>query len=206
MSNYNVINRHFDTLRKRLIENDRDKLFNVDESGISMDFRLGKVAVTRGAMHAHSLSKGARNHITVNCCVAAAGQVLLPMIIFEKAFPLSPYFCEGPTNALYAKSPIGDMDLLPFLEWFQEIFIVHTSHLGKILLFINGHCSHITVDLINAPIHNNIILYCLLPHATHILQPLDVAVYRPLKMHFSRITDFITIATLNQPKKSLYIK
>ena len=171
----------------------------MDESGISMDCLLGNVAVTRGAKHTHS-SKGARDHITVNCCVSAAGQVLPPMIIFEKAFPSSPHFREGPTNALYAKSPNGYMDLELFSEWFQKIFIAHTSHLGKRLLFIDGHGSHISVDLINAAIDNNIILYCLPPHTTHILQPLDVAVYRPLKVHYSGITDFITIVTLNQPK------
>ena len=67
-------------------------------------------------------------------------------------------------------------------------------------LIIDGHGLHISIEMIQVVIDNNI-LYCLPPHTTHILQPLDVAVYRPLKAHFSKITDFIVIATTGQERK-----
>ena len=87
-----------------------ENIFNVDESGINMELRQGKVIVKKGSKNFHSLSKGSRDHITVNCCVSAAGHVLAPMIIYEKSFPSAPYKARGPLNALYAKFLNGYMD------------------------------------------------------------------------------------------------
>ena len=55
-----------------------------------------------------------------------------------------------------------------------------------LLLIIDGHKSHMTLDLIDLARDNNVVLYCLPPHTTHALQPLDVSVFRSLKSHFSR--------------------
>ena len=52
------------------------------------------------------------------------------------------------------------------------------------------------MKLIDSVIENNVILYCLPPHTTHLLQPLDILVYKPLKNHFSVITDSITLASV----------
>ena len=205
MANAIVIERHFKTLKKVLEEkgifNKPEALFNVDESGMNMECRTGKVVVKSKAKHAHSLSKGSRDHITVNCCVSASGQVLPPMIIFEKCFPSAPYVREGPINAMYCKSPNGYMDEELFTIWFKDLFIPHTNHIGNRMLIIDGHGSHININLIDAAIENNVELYCLPPHTTYLLQPLDVSVYRPLKAHFSKITDSIVLATLNQTNR-----
>ena len=199
MANSVVIERHFKTLKRVLEENDllnkRDKIFNTDESGINMDLRQGKVVVSRGSKQAHSQSKGSRDHITVNCAISLAGAALPPMIIFEKSFPSSAYVTQGPINALYAKSPNGYMDEELFYSWFSKLFVPQTNHLRKRILIIDGHGSHMSLKLIDSAIENNVILYCLPPHTAHFLQPLDISVFKPLKNHFSTITDFIVLAT-----------
>lgn len=43
---------------------------------------------------------------------------------------------------------------------------------------------------------NQIHLFCLPPHTTNILQPLDAAILRPLKTYISRITDMVKLASL----------
>ena len=48
--------------------------------------------------------------------------------------------------------------------------------------------------MIDLAIANEVIVYCLLPHTTHLLQSLEISVYTPLKKHLSTITDFITLA------------
>ncbi|KDR68191.1 hypothetical protein GALMADRAFT_32338, partial [Galerina marginata CBS 339.88] len=45
----------------------------------------------------------------------------------------------------------------------------------------DGHGSHTTLEWINLARANNIILYCLPPHTTHRLQPLDVGCFGPLQ-------------------------
>ena len=46
---------------------------------------------------------------------------------------------------------------------------------------MDGHSSHINLAVSSFCREKGIILYCFPPHASHILQPLDVSVYGPLK-------------------------
>ena len=117
------------------------------------------------------------------------------MIIFEKSFPSTAFVTQGPINALYAKSPNGYMDGKLFYSWFSKLFVPQTHELGKWILTIDGHGSHMSYKLTDSTIENNAILSCLPPHTTHLLQPLDISVYKPLKNHSSMITDFITLAS-----------
>ena len=45
---------------------------------------------------------------------------------------------------------------------------------------MDGHQSHLTMDFIDYCDQNKILLAIFPPHATHILQPLDVALFKPL--------------------------
>jgi hypothetical protein len=49
-------------------------------------------------------------------------------------------------------------------------------------LILDGYASHITTAAISFAIANKIILLCLPQHTTHILQPLDVAIFAPLAL------------------------
>lgn len=50
-----------------------------------------------------------------------------------------------------------------------------------VVLFVDGHKSHMTMHLSEICDNKGIILYALPPNATHIMQPADVSVFRPLK-------------------------
>jgi hypothetical protein len=52
------------------------------------------------------------------------------------------------------------------------------------LLIVNGHGSHLTRDFIKYALNNRIIVYCLPSHATHNLQPLDVAIFGPAATYY----------------------
>src|SRR2546421_1231123 len=53
------------------------------------------------------------------------------------------------------------------------------------LLICDGHDSHISADFVRFCINHHINLILLLPHSSHLLQPLDVAVFSPLKCAIS---------------------
>ena len=88
------------------------------------------------------------------------------------------------------------MDEELFYSWFSKLFVPQTNHLEKQILIINRHGSHMSSKLIDSAIENDFILYRLPPHTTHLLQPLDILVYKPLKNNFSTITDFIVLASV----------
>ena len=50
---------------------------------------------------------------------------------------------------------------------------------------MDGHSAQVNITLSEFCRANKIILYCLPPHASHILQPLDISVYGPLKKQWS---------------------
>ena len=49
------------------------------------------------------------------------------------------------------------------------------------MLFVDGHHSHLSLPLLRKARESRVHLMCLPPHTTHILQPLDVGVYGPVK-------------------------
>ena len=65
----------------------------------------------------------------------------------------------------------------------KKIFLRHIVVQRPVLLFIDGHKSHVNFDLCR---QNDIILFCLPSHMTHALQPLDVAVIKSLKDNYSK--------------------
>ena len=72
-----------------------------------------------------------------------------------------------------------------FLEWFQ-FFVERIPPARPVLLIMDGHGSHVTVDLIELARENSIHLLCLPSHTSHILQPLDVGVFKSFKTSFSK--------------------
>ena len=129
-------------------------------------------------------------------CCSASGQVLRPIIIFEKNWPSGPYSRNGPDGCLYGKSPNGYMDEELFLTWFEEIFVVGTSHVRPTVLIIDGHGSHITYSVIKRAMEENIKIILLPPHTTNVLQPLNVGLFRSLKANLSKVTDGVKMLSV----------
>ena len=50
-----------------------------------------------------------------------------------------------------------------------------------VILFVDGHCTHLTFQLRELCTELGIILIALYPNTTRLLQPLDIASFRPLK-------------------------
>ena len=54
------------------------------------------------------------------------------------------------------------------------------------LLIQDGHSSHVSIELIEKAHENNVCLLCLPAHTSHILQPLDVGVFKSFKSNFNK--------------------
>ena len=65
----------------------------------------------------------------------------------------------------------------------------------KRLLVVDGHNSHFSMEFLQFCSHNQIELFCLPPHTTHILQPLDVGLFGPLQKYYGRrVEDHLRIS------------
>ena len=162
------------------------QIYNIDEVGVSIVHKPGKVITELGRRCVWSVTSAekGKNH-TILACVSASGFVLPPFMIYprkrvtenikENAFPGTNFNCSdsGWVNA----------DL--YLEWFK-FFLSSIPPARPVLLIEDGHASHISIEVIELARENAVYLLCLPSHTTHILQPLDVGVFKSLKSHYSR--------------------
>jgi hypothetical protein len=75
------------------------------------------------------------------------------------------------------------------VAWLKDIFDPETKDRvrgDKRLLIVDGHNSHCTLEFLLYAINHAIIVLCLPPHTTHVFQPLDVGLYGPLALEWSK--------------------
>src|SRR6185312_11618363 len=99
---------------------------------------------------------------------------------------LNPDTAIRPTPSGYTNDQVG-------LEWLEH-FDKHTRKktVGrKRLLILDGHGSHHTREFITYCDAHSIVPFGLPPNLTHLLQPLDVVVFQPLKHYHAKALDLL---------------
>ena len=158
-------------------------VFNVDETGFQTDIGSQMMFCKRGAKNPHkTVATSTKCMYTVQVCCSAVGEYL-PMYVVYKGKHLYNTWCSGgPENVLFTCSDSGWMEGEQFIEWFTKVFVAGTSCLdGAKLLIFDGHSSHISPQVVELAVQNNIELLCLPAHTSSILQPLDVGVFKAVK-------------------------
>ena len=74
------------------------------------------------------------------------------------------------------------------------------------LLICDGHDSHISVKFVAYCIENNICLFLLLPHSSHLLQPLDVGVFSSLRTAVSADLDQLIRIGVTRLEKAKWVE
>ena len=178
------LNKWYSDFEKFLKDNDiedPDKIWNADETGCPLCPKSGRVLAMRGTKDIYQVTSNSKEQITTLCAFSAAGSMVPPMHIFAgKQFKNDPMKDCVP-NAYFGRSDSGWMNTELFYDWLKEHFIPRTATIRPIVLLIDGHKSHINIDTSKLCKENNIILYCLPSHTSHVTQPLDVGFYGPLK-------------------------
>ena len=132
-----------------------------------------------------------------NTCVPTAKSLQLPwnpplmcrsrwsgtaFISVLKATSPTKNFMEGvPSIWAFGESESGYMDGEWFRRWFKDIFLEHCGSRRPVLLICDNDDSHISFDLMKMAVENGVEILGFPSHTTHILQPLDVAMFGSLK-------------------------
>lgn len=165
----------------------RDKphqIFNCNDMG----FQLGRkrVILSKTASLGCKPAPGLRDHISVLACFSAAGHDIPPFIIYSKAYPGGVcYKTQGPSKALYGWSDSGCINSDLFKKWFLKQFLLHAPKERPLLLIFDGHKSPVNLEVVEAARKEAVILLCLPPHCSHMLQPLDAGLFVLLKQRFA---------------------
>ncbi|KFG81468.1 transposase [Metarhizium anisopliae] len=175
-----------------IVESD---IWNMDETGFRIGMGKSRMVVTRRPRASYLGMPTNRESATAIEAISAGGSYTPVFLILTGAVHQSAFYRipELHDDAAIAVSTSGFTNDELSLEWLKH-FDKHTAQktTGQYrLLIIDGHGSHHTVEFIQYAEDHRIILFGLPPHLTHILQPLDVVVFQPLKHYHAKALDVL---------------
>lgn len=127
-----------------------------------------------------------KEQITVMGCFSASGKTVSPMIIYPYKKPPRHVIEAIPDDFDWSVglSHSGWINSEVFFEFLSNNFneyLDNNNIVRPVVLFVDGHKSHLTPEVSEFCSDNGIILVSLPPNTTHIMQPTDVSVFKPLK-------------------------
>jgi transposase len=186
-----VIDDYFDKLATIITpETSSDTIWNMDETNFRMEHKPLKVCARKGAKVVPAHTSNSRESVSVVACINAAGAYMPPMIIVKGKSYRARFSWEHndtPKETQWAHQANAYMTEELGLSWFTNLFLKHCGDARPQVLILDGHKSHTSLDLLVAAREANISLVTLPPHSTHILQPLDRAVFKSMKSNYNRV-------------------
>jgi hypothetical protein len=168
-----------------------DDVYNFDEAGFMMGKITTQLVVTGAERRGRpkAIQPGNREWVTVIQAINATGWTIPPFLVFAGQYHLSAWYEESdiPRDWAIAISDNGWTTNEIGVEWLKH-FNAHTKArvVGtRRLLVLDGHESHHSLEFQELCKENNIYTLCMPPHSSHLLQPLDVGCFSPLKRAYS---------------------
>lgn len=162
--------------------------------------KLPKVLSTKGKKAVGKVVSGERGTlITAVCCASARGFYVPPALIYPRKREKQEFLYGAPEDTIMLLSDSGFINTELFIKWLKHFYqYVKPSIENPVLLILDNHSSHISLEAISFCRENGIHLLSLPPHCSHKLQPLDVGFFGPLRSAYSQEAD--TWMTMNPGK------
>ena len=136
-----------------------------------------------------------REHMSTLQCMLCLRQWndVASMIIFVRGFLVVHTHAEDQRMHCMPNLSLA-MDGELYLLWFEKVFLKYCSQDRPVILIQDWHKSHMTLSMIETARRENVILFNLPPHTTHVTQPLDESIFKPLKAAFGTTLKSVTFA------------
>ncbi|XP_060810031.1 uncharacterized protein LOC132904125 [Amyelois transitella] len=194
------IEEYFKNLENTLKEVPDSNIFNYDESNLSDDPGKKIGIFRRGVKYPEKAMNFSKSATSIMVCGSADGVLLPPYIIYKSLHlydtwkeraPRGPPCCNQPCcsgGSRFNRTVSGWFDAPSFRDWFVSCFMPHAKRLpGRKVLIGDNLSSHLDEQVIKLCSENDIDFVCLVPHSTHLCQPLDVAFFRPMKTAWRQV-------------------
>jgi len=146
-----------------------------------------KVVDHVGAKNPSYLTGQGKQQITVLACVSAAGTCLPTFVIFD-CQTLNPEMVRGEVpRSFYGLSTKGWINQELFEFWFKKHFLTYAPSTHPLLLLMDGYSSHYCPEVIRMASEDQIVVFALPPHTTHLTQPLDKSAFSSLKVCWRQV-------------------
>lgn len=206
MSNPEIIQDFFTKLETLMdsigVKNCPDRLWNCDETGLSYVVKPNRVVTSLGKRYVYKRAYADRGESqTLMGCICANGTWIPPLIIFKGVRWNELLKRDCLPNAQVKLSQKGWINSEIFLEWFR-FFIESIPPARPVILFMDSHASHINPAVISLASENDVYLFTFPAHTSHLLQPLDVGIYKSLKSHWSRSLNTYMTENAEKPNRT----
>ena len=204
-----AITRWLNTVQEILHQyNIRQKnVYNIDETG----FAIGSTQAACVLIDARLRSKiqaqpGRQEWVTAIECICADGTVIKPLLIFRGEQLSTDWLIpKDLTDGWhFSCSTRGWTSDIHGLEWLRRCFEPATREKANgnyRLLILDGHGSHETAPFLGHCRLHKILVLRLPPHTSHLLQPLDVGLFGPLKKILSVKIDSLIRTAVSRIQK-----
>ena len=171
-------------------------IWNADESGAQVGRNGGGTLVfaQRGSKSVHTIIPNSKEHLTVLLCVNAIGDHVPNFYIFKRKRKSRNYIIRCEPEAVFAMQQNGWMIAFLFLTWISRFLSIIGERYGiseenRHLLVLDGHGSHVTLEVVQKAKSAGLDIITLPSHTSHRLQPLDVSIFKPFKVAFRACRD-----------------
>jgi hypothetical protein len=143
----------------------------------------------------HTIVPNQREWLSVLVYINAVGSAIPSFYVFKGKRFRQNYIERCEPGATMSMQPWAWMTSYLFSAWISH-FIECVQRMGGIstenmhLLILNGHYSHVTLDVVQEARAAGLDLLTLPSHTSHALQPLDVSVFKPFKTFFREYRNF----------------
>ena len=191
-----------------IVESD---IYNFDETGFLMGFITTGMVVTSSDRvgKAKAVQPGNREWVTVIQAVNSQGWAVPPYIIIKGQKHLTTWYEDARLPADWrintssngwTTNEIGT----DWIEHFHKLTKDQTKGVYR-LLILDGHSSHHSTQFELYCQENNIITLCMPAHSSHILQPLDISCFGPLKKAYGRQIEDLMKASITHITKEDFL-
>jgi len=160
-----------------------ERIYNVDEKGLSTRHKPPSV-VTSGYVKPQAVTSGTRTLTTVIGCGNALGHCVPPFFVFP-GVRMRSELLEGKSpgaNVTCTESGWSNSEVCKtYLEDHLLKYLPERSPSSPVIVLYDGHQSHTNLGIIDWAKSQNIILFILPAHTSHVLQPLDVGCFGPFE-------------------------
>lgn len=177
---------------KSLLDVEPASIFNCDETNIQLCPKPEKVIAQKGARTVYKVvDANEKESVTALFMYSASGVRAPPMVLYTYKENVPKKIIDSfPSGWGIGLSESGWMTTETFYEYFTNVFykwLVAENIKFPVIVYMDGHSSHCSIPLVKFCRERNIELISLYPHATHILQPLDVGLFHPFKEIWKRV-------------------
>ena len=209
--NGTVLTHHFAALQNLVEDHGLDSvsIFNLDECGSTPERDMNSQTASRRFLQ----KRGSRdyqigdfkyfNRITMMPIISATGSCAPPLFVFKgsrlpcrtvrvgnQTVDETPACKLPPGFTLALRTENGSVDTVNFLNWAYN-FVDHVKHLRannrKVLLIYDAYRAHISLEVLELFLSNNIIVYALPAHSSGKTQPLDTVLFSVFKTSLNTV-------------------